>query len=479
MRYSRRRISLCCLFSLTFLSDRPLGFIASSYPQRNSKVLLQHVASLTEEALSSTRAKDNQHKTLQLRSIIFSNLRNDQEPELLRNFLMELGASDSSISNAHPGTIHPGRKQKHYKGVKRTTASSNLPSSTETDFTTHKVWDAYQVSARFPASTDLMAIRDQVHDRFPCILPSCCTTTTTTSTAETQNGLRHVQTNRKPVIVPPFVIRFPLRGDETIQRLLKDEVLVGSKNSVKEIKLQGGRAFGTGSHATTKLGLQWIAKRIQPNMTLMDFGAGSGILGISACKLHPTVTAVGVDIDATAVQIANANAAMNGVTMRNFLLSPKVAYMTTKTPINEVPAATTAATTNNERKRHIVLASSKVYTRSQPYLPARSTEAKQRIVIAKSKVYAGKPKLTEEVLPELWNRPIYDACVANLLTESLLTLATTFARLVKPGGLLALTGIRRNEVPMILEAYEGEFEEIMVELELNEWVLITGKRRQT
>ena len=76
--------------------------------------------------------------------------------------------------------------------------------------------------------------------------------------------------------------------------------------------LDPGLAFGTGSHATTRLCLRWLENRIRGGETVLDYGCGSGILAIAALKLGAS-RAVGIDIDSDAVAVARANATRNGV----------------------------------------------------------------------------------------------------------------------------------------------------------------------
>ena len=76
--------------------------------------------------------------------------------------------------------------------------------------------------------------------------------------------------------------------------------------------LDPGLAFGTGSHPSTRLCLQWLERSIAGGETVLDYGCGSGILAIAALKLG-ALRAVGVDIDPDAVTAARANARRNGV----------------------------------------------------------------------------------------------------------------------------------------------------------------------
>jgi ribosomal protein L11 methyltransferase len=80
------------------------------------------------------------------------------------------------------------------------------------------------------------------------------------------------------------------------------------------LMLDPGLAFGTGSHPTTFLCLQWLSETLRGGETLLDYGCGSGILGIAAAKLG-AASVLGVDIDHNALIAARDNAANNGVTL--------------------------------------------------------------------------------------------------------------------------------------------------------------------
>lgn len=76
--------------------------------------------------------------------------------------------------------------------------------------------------------------------------------------------------------------------------------------------LDPGMAFGTGSHPTTRLCLEWLCANLQGGETLLDYGCGSGILAIAAARLGAGQV-LGVDIDDSALQVARDNAAANQV----------------------------------------------------------------------------------------------------------------------------------------------------------------------
>jgi ribosomal protein L11 methyltransferase len=83
--------------------------------------------------------------------------------------------------------------------------------------------------------------------------------------------------------------------------------------------LDPGMAFGTGLHPSTQLCLQALEERVQPGMSVLDIGAGSGILAIAAALLGAGDGQgggiVAVDTDRLAVAAARENAARNGLTL--------------------------------------------------------------------------------------------------------------------------------------------------------------------
>ncbi|MED5511162.1 MAG: 50S ribosomal protein L11 methyltransferase [Pseudomonadota bacterium] len=78
------------------------------------------------------------------------------------------------------------------------------------------------------------------------------------------------------------------------------------------VLLDPGLAFGTGTHATTALCLKWLESQDLTGKTVVDFGCGSGILGIAAIKLGAE-RMIGIDIDPQALEASRDNAKRNGV----------------------------------------------------------------------------------------------------------------------------------------------------------------------
>jgi ribosomal protein L11 methyltransferase len=163
--------------------------------------------------------------------------------------------------------------------------------------------------------------------------------------------------------------------------------------------LDPGLAFGTGTHPTTSLCLQWLDAQQLQGKTLIDFGCGSGILAIAGLLLGAE-HAVGTDIDIQALEASRDNAQRNQIADDRFDL----------------------------------------------YLP--------------------------EQMPDT---PA-DVLVANILAGPLVSLAPRLASLVKPGGLLALSGILAEQTDEILQAYRDDFELDPVANQEG-WIRVSGRRR--
>lgn len=83
--------------------------------------------------------------------------------------------------------------------------------------------------------------------------------------------------------------------------------------------LDPGLAFGTGTHPTTSLCLQWLDGEPVQGLQVLDFGCGSGILAIAALLLGAE-RAVGTDIDVQALEASRENANRNGIDPARFPL---------------------------------------------------------------------------------------------------------------------------------------------------------------
>lgn len=88
------------------------------------------------------------------------------------------------------------------------------------------------------------------------------------------------------------------------------------------VRLDPGLAFGSGTHPTTALCLEWLDGFDLADKTLVDYGCGSGVLAIAALKLGAAL-AIGVDNDAQAIAASRDNAQRNDVSDRLDLYLPQ------------------------------------------------------------------------------------------------------------------------------------------------------------
>lgn len=102
-----------------------------------------------------------------------------------------------------------------------------------------------------------------------------------------------------------------------VDRVFNDRLRLAPRGSpldekVITVQLDPGLAFGSGSHPTTRMCLEWITKQEFDGLRTLDFGCGSGVLGITMAMLGAThVTCV--DVDPQALQATRENANHNAV----------------------------------------------------------------------------------------------------------------------------------------------------------------------
>ncbi len=87
------------------------------------------------------------------------------------------------------------------------------------------------------------------------------------------------------------------------------------ENDALAVRLDPGLAFGTGTHETTAMCLTWLDEHLEPGARVIDYGCGSGILGLAAAKLGAERIEC-FDIDGQALIATAANAERNGVSDR-------------------------------------------------------------------------------------------------------------------------------------------------------------------
>lgn len=200
--------------------------------------------------------------------------------ERLSDALFGQGALSVSIDDADAGT-------------ERETAQFGEPGSPAAP-----LWDASRVTALFDPADDLAArLEAAARDSGIAPAPPCQITE-----VEEQNWVALTQAQFEPIRVTERLWIVPS------WHAAPDPAAVN-------LVLDPGMAFGTGSHPTTWLCLEWLTRQRLTGRRILDYGCGSGILGIAALRLRGA-QAVGADIDDKALQAARANAERNGVPLQ-------------------------------------------------------------------------------------------------------------------------------------------------------------------
>ncbi|TAH49522.1 MAG: 50S ribosomal protein L11 methyltransferase [Betaproteobacteria bacterium] len=203
--------------------------------------------------------------------------------EALSDALMEAGALSVSIEDADAGT----EAEKPQFGE-----PGHLPTS---------LWDHSRVIALFDGATaggELAAMLAAAAGSagLPAVPPF-----TTEEIAE-QNWVQLTQSQFDPIRITDRLWIVPSWHEAPDPQAIN-------------IELDPGMAFGTGSHPTTRLCLEWLCDAVTPGCSVLDYGCGSGILAIAAKRLGAGEV-LGIDIDEKAVEAARDNAARNHVTLR-------------------------------------------------------------------------------------------------------------------------------------------------------------------
>ena len=93
--------------------------------------------------------------------------------------------------------------------------------------------------------------------------------------------------------------------------------LAATETDRKKVILDPGLTFGTGAHPSTQMVMEKMEEVVRPGFRCLDLGSGSGILSIAALRLG-AASAIGIDIDPKAEDIARENAAYNGFSAPEF-----------------------------------------------------------------------------------------------------------------------------------------------------------------
>ncbi|NYT63445.1 50S ribosomal protein L11 methyltransferase [Alcaligenaceae bacterium] len=172
-----------------------------------------------------------------------------------------------------------------------------------------QAWNRNRVVALLPDGLDPMQILEQLRDAGVADYQDGQWSLRDVPDADwvrlTQAQFRPIEVGNRIWIVPSWH-----RDDPAVPAVADDGA--ENKQGLVHIELDPGLAFGTGSHPTTHLCLEWLADNLRGNETVLDYGCGSGILAIAA-KLLGAATVQAVDIDEQAVQSTRYNAQVNRV----------------------------------------------------------------------------------------------------------------------------------------------------------------------
>lgn len=376
------------------------------------------------------------------------------DPGLLSDALMELGATSVSVQDSELGTSAETPIFRHHsasptwrggrgggedpalgrmdsRGVVRGEGEDGESAAQQQEqqaqeWSPSEFWEKSLVTASFPSSWDLQQVAEMLEVTLGLEAPPGYVVADGFDDAV--DWTSKVQESWPPILAGDVLIAFPWHGEA-------DAAAVAPTGFAHKVVLEGGVAFGTGEHPTTRLCLEWLqrgdvlGKAEHQRRRVLDYGSGSGILGLSAARLGAKEV-VGVEVDRDAIAAAHRNADINDIDRCAFHC--------------HLPPADIAAT--EAGGAHVTL--NAIQAAAEPDCTAL-------------------PAATEP----------FDLTVANILAGPLCQLAPTIAALTSPaGGRLALSGILEGQEDRILEAYRPFFPDIAVERQREEWLLVTGTR---
>lgn len=200
----------------------------------------------------------------------------EAQAEAFSDALMDCGALSSAIEDAYAGT------------------AQEQPIFGEPDMPQQQLWQQSRIVALFDEKANVAEILAKAAQQADLTLPEF-----ELEMLPEQDWVRLTQSQFDPIRISERLWITPTWHETP------------DKNAVN-LRLDPGLAFGTGSHPTTHLCLQWLDQNLRGGENVLDYGCGSGILAIAALKLGAG-GAVGVDIDPQALIASNDNAAQNDV----------------------------------------------------------------------------------------------------------------------------------------------------------------------
>ncbi len=207
----------------------------------------------------------------------------EQTADVISDALMGIGALSASIEDAHAET--PAEQ-----------AIFGEPSSADIQYPPPGIWQQNIVTAMLDISADVAAIIEALSSK-----TGIASFKYRTETIAEQDWVRATQAQFDPIKITDKLWIVPTWHNAPNQAAIN-------------IVLDPGLAFGTGSHPTTHLCLEWLTQQTLQNKSVLDYGCGSGILAIAASKLGACPVS-GVDIDPQAIVSSTYNAEQNQVSV--------------------------------------------------------------------------------------------------------------------------------------------------------------------
>ncbi len=212
-----------------------------------------------------------------------------ERAEALSDALMDAGALSVSIEDADAGT---DAEQPQFG------EPGHLPTS---------LWDHSRVIALFDGDTGRPELEAALAEASHVAGLDAVPAFSTAEVAE-QNWVQLTQSQFDPIRITDRLWIVPSWHQAPDARAIN-------------IELDPGMAFGTGSHPTTRLCLEWLAGMDLAGRQVLDFGCGSGILAIAALVLGAR-SATALDLDPQALRASRDNALRNGCDARLRVVDP-------------------------------------------------------------------------------------------------------------------------------------------------------------
>ena len=279
------------------------------------------------------------------------------------------------------------------------------------DLQRSKSWRTAFLRANVPASFDHQAIVELLQTVFEGNMVDVSVVE-----VENKDWVKSVQLDWKPQVIGDLTVKFPWH-----QNL--------SSTTPFELVLQGGAAFGTGDHPTTRLCCRWLQNVIRESadarLSVLDYGTGSGLLGLAALRFG-ALEAVGTDIDKDALVNAQYNCVQNNLSMSLYFVSEDDC--------------------SSFEEKSVSMLSSRGADHDFP------------------------------LVRELGDKQFH-LTVANILAPILVDLAPTLAARTRPKGMIAISGLVEQQSRKVIDTYSEYFEDVQICDTEEDWVMITGWRK--